>query len=382
MDLETKFAPSFRKSTEIVTDEYKNLLNIPYLKGVLDALPYLSAILNQERQAIYVNQNILNFLGISDINDVLGERPGELFGCIHSNKMEGGCGTSENCRYCGAVNAILKAQVHRAKVVDECRISSVIDGKATNFDLQIIATPIEVNGQQYTILTLNDISSLKRKEVLEKIFFHDILNISFGLQGFIDLMQEMEDPAKIQQFLEQISRMVTRMNSEIQTQRDLVAAEKGDLAVKPSIINMCSFLPEVVQSIKHHESALGKEIIILGENSDFEFESDKILISRIIVNMIKNALEAEPEGGVIYITPRIVDQSVFVSVKNSAEIPMEVKMQIFQRSFSTKGVGRGIGTYSMKLLCNQYLKGDISFISNRLEGTVFTLRIPKVFPVK
>ena len=38
-------------------------------------------------------------------------------------------------------------------------------------------------------------------------------------------------------------------------------------------------------------------------------------------------------------------------------MPDEVKAQIFERSFSTKGRGRGIGTYSIKLLTERYLEG-------------------------
>lgn len=55
-------------------------------------------------------------------------------------------------------------------------------------------------------------------------------------------------------------------------------------------------------------------------------------------------------------------------------------MQIFQRSFSTKGKGRGIGTYSVRLLSENYLKGNISFVSNEYEGTIFTVELNKVFP--
>lgn len=56
----------------------------------------------------------------------------------------------------------------------------------------------------------------------------------------------------------------------------------------------------------------------------------------------------------------------------------EVQLQLFQRSFSTKGQsGRGIGTYSMKLLSERYLGGKVEFTSREPEGTVFTLTIPK-----
>ena len=356
--------------------EYDSFMNTPYLKAILDALPHLSAILNKERQAIYVNQNILDFLGVTDIEQILGERPGEMLNCIHSATESEGCGTSENCKYCGAVNAILKAQLNNLKVVDECRITSVFEGIYTSFDLQIIATPVEFNNQQYTILTLNDISQLKRKEVMEKIFFHDILNLSFGIKGFVDLMQDMKDPNKTEEFLKQVSQMVGRMNEEILAQRDLVSAEKGDLAVNPGLVNFREYLPDIIQSISHHNSAHGKRIVFNDLEADFNIETDKIILSRILVNMIKNALEAETEGTIITVSAKMMDGFAFISVQNDSTIPTAAKMQIFQRSFSTKGTGRGIGTYSMRLLCHQYLKGEISFTSNEQEGTIFSVKLP------
>jgi sensor histidine kinase regulating citrate/malate metabolism len=50
-------------------------------------------------------------------------------------------------------------------------------------------------------------------------------------------------------------------------------------------------------------------------------------------------------------------------------------MQLFQRSFSTKGQSRGIGSYSIKLLTENYLKGKVSFISNENDRTVFSIEL-------
>jgi sensor histidine kinase regulating citrate/malate metabolism len=58
-------------------------------------------------------------------------------------------------------------------------------------------------------------------------------------------------------------------------------------------------------------------------------------------------------------------------------MPKEVQLQLFQRSFSTKGRGRGIGTYSIKLLTEKYLRGKVDFISNEGTGTTFNLYFPK-----
>jgi signal transduction histidine kinase len=71
---------------------------------------------------------------------------------------------------------------------------------------------------------------------------------------------------------------------------------------------------------------------------------------------------------------KATDQAVEFWVHNPGVMPREVQLQVFHRSFSTKGVGRGLGTYSIKLLTERYLKGTASFKSSPEEGTVFTVR--------
>jgi CheY-like chemotaxis protein len=64
-------------------------------------------------------------------------------------------------------------------------------------------------------------------------------------------------------------------------------------------------------------------------------------------------------------------------VHNEAVIAPAHQRHIFERSYSTKGAGRGIGTYAMKLLGENYLRGEVSFSSSRPGGTVFALVLPR-----
>jgi sensor histidine kinase regulating citrate/malate metabolism len=57
-------------------------------------------------------------------------------------------------------------------------------------------------------------------------------------------------------------------------------------------------------------------------------------------------------------------------------MPREVQLQLFKRSFTTKGAGRGVGAYSMKLLTEQYLRGTVTFRSSPEEGTTFVAGYP------
>ena len=68
--------------------------------------------------------------------------------------------------------------------------------------------------------------------------------------------------------------------------------------------------------------------------------------------------------------------AVCFSVHNAGVMPVRVQSQVFNRSFSTKGSGRGLGTYRIKLISERYLRGQVSCVPNADEGTRFTACYP------
>lgn len=109
-------------------------------------------------------------------------------------------------------------------------------------------------------------------------------------------------------------------------------------------------------------------------------ETDHHFIIRSLGNLIKNALEAINPGGKVSLTAKDYGDNVRFVVSNNGVIPKHIQLQIFNRSFSTKAKkGRGIGTYSVKLLIENYLKGKVSFISDEENQTKFIIELPKKF---
>jgi hypothetical protein len=111
-------------------------------------------------------------------------------------------------------------------------------------------------------------------------------------------------------------------------------------------------------------------------NGQTTLSTDPALLGRVLMNLLKNALEATPDGGEVRVDCRVTADRVEFSVWNAGAIPQAAHSQIFQRSFSTKGPGRGTGTYSVRLFTEAYLKGSVSFTSNSQDGTTFTVSIP------
>ncbi len=168
------FAPAGRVSEQVLLHEKSIVSDGELIKTLLNAMPDLLLVLNSKRQIVAVNQKLLNTFGVENPEEMLGLRPGEAVGCIHSKGAPDGCGTSRNCAVCGAVIAILASQSTGLPQKRECQLMTGNDCHA--LDLDVMATPVEIEGEIFTVLALRDISSEKRRYVMERVFFHDILS--------------------------------------------------------------------------------------------------------------------------------------------------------------------------------------------------------------
>ncbi|NLZ16973.1 MAG: ATP-binding protein [Desulfobulbaceae bacterium] len=94
--------------------------------------------------------------------------------------------------------------------------------------------------------------------------------------------------------------------------------------------------------------------------------------------MAINALEASNEQDTVKIWVEEQPEEVVFKVWNAQVIQEDVARRIFQRNFSTKQQeGRGIGTFSMKILGEKILHGNVAFTSSQQEGTTFSFRHPR-----
>ena len=367
----TLHAPPERLTPGEILRQSADLGDLAGLAALLDCMPDWVMILNEQRQIIFGNQALRAFVGEPAGGNLLGKRPGELLDCQQAGVAPAGCGTSEACRTCGAVNAILGA-LDGKSVVHECRISNTtIDA----YDLRIQASPFRWQGSHYALVIAVDISDEKRRQVLERIFFHDLLNTAGNLQGLSELIRT--NPASVAEFSQDLHETAETLVNEIRSQHLLLAAERNELPVKFSPTESQPLLESVAQSYRHHSVAKGKTIAIAPAPAPFTIATDATLLHRVLSNLLKNALEASSPGATIELgAAESADRFVFWC-HNSGAIPRPIQLQLFQRSFSTTGPGRGVGTYSIRLLTERYLGGKVSFVSEPTTGTRFELSFSK-----
>jgi hypothetical protein len=376
--LTTYYDTPFRTTDDVIKKTSDEILDQPFIKEVLEGMNSAVVILDNNRQIVAYNQLAKKLFEIYGTEIVYGKRIGEALNCIHSDVMPAGCGTSQFCQECGAAIAIKKHNESLNKEINECRITSTKDSVEFALDLKVSASTLNVNSNRFMLFTVQDISNEKRRHALERIFFHDILNTAGAIKGISEVLQESESMDEILEFKDLLADSSNQLVQEIQSQRELMQAENGQLKVNLHFVKINWILESVFKIYSKHDSAKGKMLKYQYLESDETVLTDLVLLTRSLGNLMKNALEAttDTKREVNY-WAEVKDGKVLFHVKNYSVMPESIQLQMFQRSFSTKGErGRGIGTYSVKLLVQQYLKGKVYFISNDVAKTIFTIELP------
>jgi PAS domain-containing protein len=370
----TFFAPPDRLCRKTIDKQHRKIRSNPLVLTMLESFPEPAAILNRERQIVHANDKMLELTG-QVLKDVLGQRVGQALGCQHGEELPAGCGTTPACAQCGASRAIVRTNETRAQARDVCRMTLTPHRGRGSFDFDIRTTPLPMNGDGFMVFAVRDTSAEQRRLVLERMFFHDVLNAAGGLRNLLRIWPDLS-PEQAGDLQPRLADLASKLVEEILAQRDLALAERGDLEPSPQPFEVEPMLQQLATLYGHHDAGEGKTIVLRVPKGRHRLVSDQVLLHRVLGNLLKNALEASIAGQVVTLTFSDVEGPTF-TVHNETVMPGEVLVQVFRRSFSTKGgTGRGIGTYSARLITERYLGGRLTFTSKEGEGTTFSVTLP------
>jgi len=154
--------------------------------------------------------------------------PRRVLRCPRAAEQPQGCGAGEHCLACGTFQAVTQSQAGGRTVEQECLLTSGEGENATSLELNVRATQVDIDGKDYTVVSLRDISHEKRRQALERVFFHDILNTLSALSNWTHLLNQASGE-RLDRARERVSRLVGQLEREIQLQRTLLEAEQGTL---------------------------------------------------------------------------------------------------------------------------------------------------------
>lgn len=371
----THFAPAERTSSEDLKIEAEACLSHPVARFLMQALDGFVLILDVHRQVLATNDRVLDVM-VMDPQGAppLGLRPGEFFGCVHVHEGPGGCGTSHACSHCGLVLALLEAQRTGEAVYSECLLTLRHGDLHESAEFEIVASPLVVGPHRFLAVVLHDLSANKRRDALERLFFHDVANLMQGIRGWADLLASGATSST--GVAQKLAHLTDLLDRELKSHQAMALAEHGQLKPTVRAVFPLEILRDAGDLLSRHALARDRKMEIL-PTPDEVIHTDPELLSRVVLNMAVNAVEASFVGETITLSAQIEGQDIRFLVHNPGQIPEEIRSRIFQRSFSTKGAaGRGLGTYAMKLFGENVLHGQVGFDTG-LEGTTFWIRIAR-----
>lgn len=352
-----------------------NIINQSELKDVfVNSYTGLLAVVDEKQQLISINKKYLGMLGIDEAEEILGLRQGEIINCVHAYKPPHGCGTTQFCRTCGLAIAMATNLVENKSIEKYCAIETLNNGKRADLFLKIICEPIYIDRTRFILLYIQDRTKEQQRHMLEQSFLHDFNYMIGGLSMANYQMSRGRCSDELIRSIDSFSRLLIK---EVELQSCLLNNNMDYYKKQIHSVSLESVFTDLSHIFHHHPVRNNKTLNFHRGEGKTCINTDGALLLRILSNMITNAFEASEEGGIVDVYWKKEGKFLKFSVHNATFIPEDIQLRIFQRNFSTKDEqGRGIGTYSMKLFGEEFLRGSVGFSSDRNNGTDFFISLP------
>lgn len=136
-----------------------------------------------------------------------------------------------------------------------------------------------------------------------------------------------------------------------------------------------------VQAIQHRAQARDVRVVV-SEEDDVRFKADRVLLQRLMQNLVLNAIDASPRGGTVTLSASgDGNERVALKVVDEGQgIPSEIKDRIFEPYFTTKDTGsavRGMGLgLAICLKISDLHGGTLTATNTSSGGAAFTVTLP------
>lgn len=168
-----------------------------------------------------------------------------------------------------------------------------------------------------------------------------------------------------------IQQEIYRLNRYVQALLDLTAPTQDTR----SVLDLVQALTEISGLVRAQAKLQRVELNWQLPDSPIFVLCQQVQLRQVLLNIIINALESMPSGGVVTASVRQEEQVIIDICDTGPGIPEALQQRIFDMHFTTKNTGTGIGLYVARSVVNEH-GGTITLRSSLGEGTCFTISIP------
>ncbi|MEQ6391173.1 MEDS domain-containing protein [Bacillaceae bacterium S4-13-58] len=225
--------------------------------------------------------------------------------------------------------------------------------------------------QDFQMLAIQS-SKLSETGKLAGSFAHEIKNPLTAIKGFLNLISQNKiDQEKRQSYFQVMSDEIKKIE---QITNDLLNLSKPPVENYQEN-NIIKVINDVVTLLQFHASQKGIEIVHNYEQDEIVLVFDEMKIKQVLINLIKNSIEAMEEGKITCHTS-LDDRFVIVSVQDEGcGMPPHVLKQVGNPFFTTKDEGNGLGLSTCFNIIENH-GGSIAVESKEDVGTTFAFKIP------
>jgi PAS domain S-box-containing protein len=262
-------------------------------------------------------------------------------------------------------------------------VDLVVDGGARRLRLVRAALPDPLGGPPGVLHIVDDVTDLMRSNQLAawaemaRAIAHEIKNPLTPIQLSTEHLQRMLRDRGVFPAPD-IEACLDTVLKQVRSLRE-IAAEFGAYAKLPAlsreIVAPEIFLRDVVAA---YRSALPLGVVLDERYAGApQVAADRRVLSRAVVNLVENALQAMPSGGTLTLACGTApDGGAEISVSDSGSgLDAQVRARIFEPYFSTKSSGTGLGLAIVRRAVEAH-GGRIEFESVAGRGTTFRITLP------
>ncbi|ETI68609.1 PAS/PAC sensor signal transduction histidine kinase [Neobacillus vireti LMG 21834] len=259
------------------------------------------------------------------------------------------------------------------------------DGRWIEFESRCMPVRGEQNSVEYIVMISRDISERKKAEGFllqsEKLSIvgelaagvaHEIRNPLTTIKGFVQLYKAENSSIVYNDLLLSELERIETITSE------LLSLGKPQ-AVQLNRANLRELIEKTLELLS--PEALMKDIQFIQkfEEAAFFITCEKNQLKQVFLNVLKNAMEAMPDGGEITIELRKgAEGNCVISFQDQGcGIPEELLPRLGEPFYTLKEKGTGLGLMICKKIIKQH-HGSITYQSKEKEGTLVEIKLPMV----
>lgn len=217
--------------------------------------------------------------------------------------------------------------------------------------LRVIATPIRGGGMEGTLVTIQDLTQIRRLETIRRDFIsnvsHELRTPLASLKALAETLHDsaLEDKETTLRFLKRMEAEVDALAQMVNELLELSRIESRQVPLQLTATPVADIIVPPVERLRPQAERAGLNLLVTPVLDLPTVYADVERARQVITNLVHNAIKFTPSGGQVTISARVMGDEMEISVRDTGiGITAEDLPRIFERFYKADRARSGGGT--------------------------------------